>query len=82
MVNVNHSSKHVHKKRVTFKEKEHSPCENAIHNPNCGFLCRDVGANLSHDGNQCNLFYVGAFPTHVWSGDYHYSLRVLLETNK
>lgn len=68
--------------RDTSKENEHLPCENAVHNPNCGFLCRNVGADLSHDHNQSNLFYVGALATHVRSGDYHYSLRVLLGMNK
>lgn len=58
------------------------PCENSIHDPNCCFLCRNVRTDLSHDSNQGNLFYVGALPTHVWASDYHYSLRVLLETNK
>ena len=43
------------------------------------FLCRNIGANLSHDSNQCNLLYVGALSTHVWSSNYHYSLWVPLE---
>lgn len=58
------------------------PRVNAIHNSNGCFLCRNIGANLSHDSNQCNLFYVGALSTHVWSSNYHYSLWVSLENQK
>ena len=56
------------------------PRENAIHNSNCRFLCGDVGAGLSHDGDQCDLLYVGALPAHVRPSDDHCSLRVPLQS--
>lgn len=59
---------------------ERLPGKNTIHNTNCCLLCRNVWANLRHDCDQCNLLYVWALSSHVWSSYYHDPFTISLET--